>query len=91
MVTSSHNGHEGHRPLVSFALGDRDELLYLRYFCEDPTCDWCIVEYGGDDCKEFANVVDELLTHPIYAGKVTADTRGTRRVQTTLDQPDLFS
>jgi len=62
------NSHEpGHRILVGFAKGDSDELLYLRYFCEDPTCDWCVVEFGPDECKEVVRIVDSLLTHEFYS------------------------
>jgi len=67
--TSSHNGEQGHRILVSFALGDRDEMMYLRYQCEDPTCDWCVIEFGEDECKEIDNICNALLTHPIYNDK----------------------
>jgi len=86
--TSSHD-KASCKTLVSFALGDRDELLYLRYSCEDPTCDWCVVEYGSDDCKEFANTVDELLTHPIYSTNIPS-TQGGSNAKRKTAQTDLF-
>jgi len=82
--------------LVSFAKGDQDELMYLRYRCEDPTCDWCIVEFGPDECKDFANIVDNLLTdenrcdnfHDTPDPSRTHDKRSSR-VQPTM-QTDFF-
>jgi len=59
------------KTLVSFAVGDRDELLYLRYSCQDPTCDWCVVEFGPDECNEVANIVDELLTRESFSTDCT--------------------
>jgi len=69
MATNCHDLElgESHRILVSFATGDADDLLYLRYSCADPTCDWCVVEYGPDECKEVVRIADDLLTHEFYS------------------------
>jgi len=56
--------------MVSFATGDSDELLYLRYSCEDPTCDWCVIEFGPDECKEIERITDSLLTHEVYSANI---------------------
>jgi len=79
-----------HRILVSFAVGDRDELMYLRYSCEDPTCDWCIVELGPDECKEIERITDSLLTHEVYNSKDQSPGGSHARTIKT-DQPSLFS
>jgi len=55
--------------MVSFGVGDSDDLMYLRYSCSDPTCDWCVIEFGPDECKELERITDGLLTHPIYNDK----------------------
>jgi len=90
--TSSHD-KASCKTLVSFAVGDRDELLYLRYSCEDPTCDWCIVEFGPDTCTDFANIVAELLTHELYSTNNT-DNQGGNNAKTKQRRPtqqvDLF-
>jgi len=83
----------GHRILVSFATGDRGDLMYLRYTCEDPTCDWCITEFGPDECKEIAKITDELLTHYIYnvksqEGGATHATPKARKLSTQLTFED---
>jgi len=82
--------------LVSFAKGDQDELMYLRYRCDDPTCDWCIVEFGPDECKDFENIVDNLLTDENCHAKINdtqdgdgAHAKRSSRVQPAM-QTDLF-
>jgi len=89
MDSNSHNGDAGHRVLVSFAIGDRDDLMYLQYRCEDPTCEWCVVEYGEDDCKGFANIIDNLLTHEIRDVK-TQRRGGEARSGKESSQTNLF-
>jgi len=79
----------GHRILVAFAKGDLEDLMYLHYHCDDPTCDWSICEYGPDECKEIANIVDDLLTLPNET--ITLDTnKGATRAVKTRDNLDLF-
>jgi len=83
--------HEpGHRILVSFAKGDADDLLYLRYQCEDRTCDWCVVEFGPDECQDLVRISDELLTHEFYSENLKGGPHGHHQ-QSRSDQPSLFS
>jgi len=81
-----------HRILVSFAVGDRDEMLYLRYCCEDPTCDWAVIEFGPDECKEIERITDALLTHEVY--NVKSQEGGTdarlRKARTSTGQLQIF-
>jgi len=96
MPSSSHDGSDEHRILVAFATGDNQELLYLRYCCEDPTCDWAIVEYGPDECNNVATIVDNLLTDENCHAKINdtqdgdgAHAKRSARVQPSM-QKDLF-
>jgi len=75
---------------VCFGVGDHDELMYLRYSCSDPTCDWCVVEFGPDECKELERITDELLTHAIYNDKSQeGGTRGPTRKGRSTGQSQL--
>jgi len=89
MPLNSHDGRDGHRILASFATGDAGELLYLRYRCEDPTCDWCVVEFGPDECKDLVRISDDLLTHEFYNDN---SQEGGQRAQhkERRSQPSLF-
>jgi len=78
----------GHRILVSFAVGDSEDLLYLRYSCEDRTCDWCVVEFGPDECKEIVRITDDLLTHEFYRDKPQGG--GQHATTRKTCQPSLF-
>jgi len=89
MVDTQLNCPNGHRILVSFAVGDSNALLYLRYSCEDPTCDWCVVEFGPDECKEVVRIADELLTHEFYNDKSQDRGRETH-ARAKTNQPSLF-
>jgi len=80
---------DGHRIHVGFAVGDSDELLYLRYSCADPTCDWCVVEFGPDECKEIVRIADDLLTHENYYVKSQEGGSDARR-KIRSGQPSLF-
>lgn len=50
-----------------------DEVEYLHYSCDDPTCDWGHTLYDpaatGISCKDSANLREDLLT---YAEKCSA-------------------
>jgi len=92
VVTHLSSPENEHRVLVSFAKGDADELLYLRYTCNDPTCDWCVVEFGPDDCNSVVSIVDELLTHEFYNGKNHEGGSDARHSSLgRSDQPSLFA
>lgn len=69
--------HE-HRVLVAAAweLDVPDSHCAIRYFCEDPTCDWCITEHTGGSCKDLANFRDGDLTSADFQYKVRRDTDG---------------
>jgi len=91
MDATPSNFHEsGHRILVSFAKGDDGSLMYLRYGCEDPTCDWCVVEYGPGECKDLVRITDSLLTHDFYYDKSQEGGRDARNAKVRCDQPTLF-
>jgi len=91
-VTHLSSPENEHRVLVSFAKGDADELLYLRYTCNDPTCDWCVVEFGPDNCNSVVSIVDELLTHDFYNDKTQGGGSDARATSLRLsDQPSLFA
>jgi len=80
---------DGHRILVSFAVGDLNEMMYLRYCCDDPTCDWAVIEFGEDECKEIERITDSLLTHEVYDVK-SQETRGAHARPKKTSQPSLF-
>jgi len=91
MPATQSNCPNGHRIHVGFAVGDNDELLYLRYACSDPTCDWCVVEFGPDECKEIVRIADDLLTHENYYDKSQAGGSDARQRRSRSDQPSLFA
>jgi len=90
MDATQSNCPNGHRILVSFAVGDvYNELQYLRYCCDDPTCDWAVIEFGSDECKEVERITESLLTHEIYNDK-SQDTGGPRGPKRKTHQSSLF-
>jgi len=91
MADTLSNCPNGHRIHVGFAVGDSDELLYLRYACADPTCDWCVVEFGPDECKEIVRIADDLLTHENFYDKNTSTGGRDARHSSRTDQPSLFT
>jgi len=51
-------GAVGHRELISFAQDENDELLWFHRFCEDPTCDWHVSNYGPGTMVDFYDLLD---------------------------------
>jgi len=55
---------EGHRVLVSSIASESGDSSHTLFFCEDPTCDWCVSEFHGR-CKDFVNFDSDLLTSDV--------------------------